>query len=82
MSYKPKDCSNEDWLKLWGNSHYVLQPLADLLMSRIKIAEVVKPTDFDCPNHYAKMAYEAGLKAALSDVLGLLPDSVDKIPKK
>lgn len=63
---------------MWGNSHYLLQPLADFLKVRIKNAELVKPSDFDCPNHYAKMAYEAGAKKAFLEILSLLPDSVDK----
>jgi len=34
----------------------------------------VKASDFDCPNHYARLAYELGKKQAYQEVIDLLPD--------
>jgi hypothetical protein len=35
----------------------------------------VSKDDFDCPNHYAKLAYQAGYSNALEMVKDLLPAS-------
>ncbi|CAB4170090.1 hypothetical protein UFOVP1528_39 [uncultured Caudovirales phage] len=78
MQCRPKDSNKEDWEKAWDNAKYVLQPLADVIKKQIKELNKVSPNDFDCPNHYAKMAYEHGGKERLEYVLSLLPDSVDK----
>lgn len=75
---KPKDISKEKWMEMWNNSHYLLQPLADVIKGLVAELDKVKADDFACPNHYAKLAYQAGGKEKLKLILSLLPDSVDK----
>ena len=74
MKHRPSDITPDEWAKLWDNSSYTLEPLAKVLKELKSTVEDVKPDDFDCPNHYAKLAYEAGQKAILNKVLGLLPE--------
>jgi hypothetical protein len=76
--HRPKDSTPEEWEKLWNNAHYVLQPLADIIKKQIKELDGVKADDFNCPNHYAKLAFQAGAKERLKYILSLLPDSVEK----
>lgn len=73
--HRPNDISREDWDKTWNNSSYILQPLADVLSILIKDLEEIKNDDFDCPNHYAKLAFKEGTKQAFKKVLDWLPDS-------
>jgi hypothetical protein len=35
----------------------------------------VKKDDFDCPNHYAKLAYNAGQEKMIDFIVSLLPNS-------
>ncbi len=78
MNARPKDMSKEDWEKLWNNSHPQLQPLADVLKTWLAREPSVRPGDFDCPNHYAKLVAEEVRKQTIQDILKLLPDSVEK----
>lgn len=78
MKHRPKDTPKEDWEKHWNNAHPTLQPLADAIKEMQEPLEKVVPNDFNCPNHYAKMVYEAARKQALQDVLNLLPNSCSK----
>lgn len=73
MKHKPKDVDAEKWKQTWENSHYILEPLAKALQEMIESRTSVNPKDFDCPNHYAKLAYQLGEKSSLEFVLGLLP---------
>lgn len=75
---RPKDISKEDWEKMWNNSHYLLQPFADVMKAMLESRDTVKGDDFDCPNHYAKLAYELGQKEMLKQLLNILPPTVQK----
>ena len=75
---KPKDISQEKWVEMWNNSTYLLQPLADVLKKQLDELDKVKGDDFACPNHYAKLAFQAGAKERLKFVLSLLPPTVEK----
>lgn len=74
-SNRPEDCSKEEFEKIWNSSGYSLSALYKTIHNYIGTLDNVKATDFDCPNHYAKLAFQAGKKAAYEDVLALLPDS-------
>lgn len=78
MQLRPKDMDKDKWQELWNNSHPQLQPLADLLKEWVAVPDAVRPDDFDCPNHYAKMVAQSAKRQALLDVLNLLPDTVSK----
>lgn len=70
---KPEDC--EDFKKLWNNSGYVLRPLYKTLKQLRDELVKIKTEDFECPNHYAKLAYQGGQAKAYDLVLSLLPDT-------
>jgi hypothetical protein len=78
MKNRPKDMEPEKWKELWKNSHPQLQPLADTLKAMRDKEPSVRPDDFDCPNHYAKLVAEQVRKQTIQDVLDLLPDTVEK----
>lgn len=75
MKNRPKGTTPEEWNKVWDNSGYALESLWVTLLELKKENEGVKKEDFDCPNHYAKLAYQAGINKALDQVIGLLPAS-------
>ena len=75
LNNKPKDISNEEFTKLWNNSTYVLETLYNTLVVLNKELITTKKDDFDCPNHYAKLAYNAGQIKAYDFIVSLLPDS-------
>jgi len=67
--------SKEEFQKAWDNAGFVLEALWKTLVDWQEENNKVRKDDFDCPNHYARLAYQAGYIKALSDVIGLLPDS-------
>lgn len=71
--YKPVDITAEEWEKLWNNAHYTLEPLANVIQQLINEARTVQRNDFDCPNHYARLAWEGGMQEAYSRILKMLP---------
>lgn len=73
--HKPKDISREEFNQLWENAGYTLQPLYKTIQESRSSKESIKENDFDCPNHYAKLAYRAGFIEALDYVCSLLPNS-------
>ena len=75
LNNKPKDTSNEDFIKTWNNSSYVFEVLYKTLLSIQKDLDNIKRDDFDCPNHYAKLAYNAGQSKMIDVVVAMLPDS-------
>ncbi len=74
LNNKPKDISNEEFIKLWNNSSYILESLYKTLTDLDKELNTVKKDDFDCPNHYAKLAYNAGQSKMIGFVTALLPN--------
>ena len=75
VKHKPKDIDREDFAKVWSNAGYSLQALYGALTELREQLMVVKADDFDCPNHYAKLAYQAGMAKAYENVLAMLPES-------
>ena len=73
LNNKPKDITNEEFTKIWNNSSYVLESLYKTLVDIDKELNIVKKGDFDCPNHYAKLAYNAGQSRMIELVTSLLP---------
>lgn len=78
MKHKPKDTDAVKWKEHWNNQTYTLQPLADTLKEWRRELDGINPHDFDTPNHYAKMVYEAAQRQVLDRLLDLLPDGVEK----
>ena len=74
LKCRPSDSSEEEFIKAWENSTYVMEALYKVLLVMRQENEKVKKDDFDCPNHYAKLAYQAGLCAAYDTVLAMLPE--------
>lgn len=72
---RSKDTSAVEFAKSWEALGASLEPLRKCLEKQKEAKETVKETDFDCPNHYAKLAYKAGYKEALDLVISLLPES-------
>lgn len=75
LNNKPKDTSNEDFIKTWNNSSYVFEVLYKTLLSIQKDLDNIKRDDFDCPNHYAKLAYNLGQSKMIDTIVAMLPDS-------
>jgi hypothetical protein len=73
--HRPKDCSVEEFEKIWNNIGYSLAPLYQFCQEEIESTGRISKEDFDTPNHYAKMAYEAGVRAALEKIQKILPES-------
>lgn len=75
LNNKPKDSTNEEFIKAWNNSSYTLEALYNTLKALKEEINSIKKDDFDCPNHYAKLAYNLGQIKAYEFVMSLLPDS-------
>lgn len=75
MSKRPKDTTKEQWQARWDAAGDILQPLADTLRSYAEPLGVVSTTDFDCPNHYAKLVASLVRKQVLEEILAMLPAS-------
>lgn len=73
LSKRPKDSTADEFVKAYNNSSYVLEPLAKVLQELILQNDKVNKDDFDCPNHYAKLAFQAGENKAYAFILSLLP---------
>lgn len=78
MKHRPKDQDKAKWEETWANQGYILQPLADTLKEWKTHLGTVKPTDFDTPNHYAKLIYELARQQLLDEIIALLPASVER----
>jgi hypothetical protein len=72
---RPKDSSAEEFEKAWNNSSYTLEALYKTIKQLQEECKTVRRTDFDCPNHYAKLAFEAGMLAAYDKIVDMLPKS-------
>lgn len=75
LNNKPKDSTNEEFIKVWNNSSYTLEALYNTLKTLKEEINSIKKDDFDCPNHYAKLAYNLGQIKAYEFVMSLLPDT-------
>lgn len=75
LKHKPKDSTNSEFEKSWENVGYTLQALNLLLDELIENNNNVKKADFDTPNHYAKLAFQAGENKAYEYIKSLLPES-------
>lgn len=78
LQYRPSDIDSKEFVKLWENAAYTLQPMYDMLKEMHDKEGNVKETDFECPNHYAKLAFQAGAKAKIAQILSLFPEGCKK----
>ena len=78
LNSKPKDISNEEYIKLCNNSTYVLETLYNTLLVLNKELTSTKKDDFDCPNHYAKLAFNLGQSKIIEQIVTILPDGVKR----
>lgn len=74
--YIPKDSTREEFQKIWDNAGYTLTPLYLLLKEMQSNNNRILKDDFSCPNHYARLAFQAGENKAYEYIIGLLPNSV------
>lgn len=79
LKNRPKDSSAADFEKAWDNSGYVLEALWKTIEQFAKENEKVSKSDFDCPNHYARLAYQAGMNNAYWTIISMLPQSAKPI---
>lgn len=75
LSKRQSDSTAEEFTEAWENASYTLEPLYKTLLVLMEEANRVGRDDFDCPNHYAKLAYEAGMRTAYEQIIRMLPDS-------
>lgn len=75
LKYKPKEVTKDDFNNSWENIGYTLQALAGALDELIENNNRVKKDDFDSPNHYAKLAFQAGENRAYEFIKSLLPET-------
>lgn len=75
LKNRPEDASPEDFKKAWENGSYVFEALWKTLLEWQRESKTIKKDDFDCPNHYAKLAFQAGMLEAIDRVIDLLPPS-------
>jgi enoyl-[acyl-carrier-protein] reductase (NADH) len=78
LNNKPIDSSNEEFIKAWNNSSYTLEALYKTLLVLKEEINSIKKDDFDCPNHYAKLAYNLGQMKAFDLIISMLPDTAKK----
>lgn len=69
--------SIKEWEKAWENSRYLLRPVLAMLKEKSQSFENMKESDFDCPNHYAKVAFRAGKRQEIQELIELMPKSLD-----
>lgn len=72
---RPKDLTEEQFKKMWENSGYTLEAFYKTLLS-FRPKETIKASDFDCPNHYAKLVAEAAARDMIDKIIDLLPKSL------
>jgi len=74
--FKPTDYTKEPWETLWERQGPLLEPLALAIKDLKAPMTKIKASDFETPNHYAKMVYEEARKQAFQEVLEMLPKSI------
>lgn len=75
LNNRDKTITEEEFTKLWNNSGITLTALHNTLQLLHKEISSVKQDDFDCPNHYAKLAYNLGKLKMIETVINMLPNS-------
>jgi hypothetical protein len=75
LNNKPNNTTNEEFTKAWDNSSFVFEALYKTLLHIKKEVDNVKREDFDCPNHYAKLAYNAGQSKIIDTIVSMLPET-------
>lgn len=75
LQNRPKDLTEEQFKKMWDNSAYLLEAFYKTIQN-FRPKEKVSPTDFDCPNHYAKLVAEAASRDIVDKIIDLLPKSL------
>jgi len=76
--HRPKDISKEEIAKLWNNLGYSLEALYNTLEEMKAGTYKVREEDFSIPNHYALLAFQAGQREVLQQIMDLLPASAKK----
>lgn len=75
LNNRDKTITEEEFTKLWNNSGITLSALNKTLLLLQKEISSIKQDDFDCPNHYAKIAYNLGKLKMIEAVINMLPNS-------
>lgn len=75
VKHRPKDCDPAAFGVAWHNSGYVLEALYKTIQQLQQENNKINKDDFDCPNHYAKLAYQAGMNKAYETILEMMPES-------
>jgi hypothetical protein len=75
LNNKPKDISNEKFIEMWNSSGYSLEALYKTLLVLKSEISSIKKDDFDCPNHYAKLAYNLGQERMIDLIVSMLPET-------
>jgi len=73
LKNRPSDLDEEKFKEMWANSGYTLSALYKTI-KQLSPPEAIKGNDFDSPNHYAKLVWEAGQRDILKKVLDLFPE--------
>ena len=73
LNNRPEGASEDEFKKAWDNNSYCLEALWKTLDAWVSENAKVKRDDFDCPNHYARLAYQAGYLEAMQRVIDLFP---------
>jgi hypothetical protein len=76
--HRPVEVEEGKWAETWDRSAWLLRSLAEAMKDIRKGIEVVDPSDFSIPNHYAKLAFHAGQKQMLDQIMSLLPKSAQE----
>jgi hypothetical protein len=72
---RPKEMSKEEFEKMWNNLGYSLSALYTTCQEMLTDLNKVKENDFSVPNHYALLAFKAGKKEMLEEIMKYLPES-------
>jgi len=75
LKHKSNTITKEEFTKLWNNNSICLEALYGTLLELKQEITSIKRADFDCPNHYAKLAYNLGQQKMIETIVDLLPDS-------
>lgn len=75
INNRPKEMTKEEFTKSWDNIGYTLVALHRTLEELKTSVKKTRETDFDCPNHYAKIAFQRGQIEAYNFILSILPES-------